>query len=129
MRELLAIAAIAALTAGPVNADCSYPPPPDKLPDGNTASKDEMIAGQLAVKDYDKAINAYLSCIKLEHDGAVSKIGDKPTTAEQKKALQDIERVQIQKNNAAVDQLQSVADRFNEQVRVFKAKHKDDPKG
>lgn len=129
MRALLAIAAIAALTAGPVNADCSYPPPPDKLPDGNTASKDEMIAGQLAVKDYDKAINAYLSCIKLEHDGAVSKIGDKPTTAEQKKALQDIERVQIQKNNAAVDQLQSVADRFNEQVRVFKAKHKDDPKG
>ncbi|MGH8136939.1 MAG: hypothetical protein ACREVV_01915 [Steroidobacteraceae bacterium] len=126
---MLAIAAIAALTAGPVNADCSYPPPPDKLPDGNTASKDEMIAGQLAVKDYDKAINAYLSCIKLEHDGAVSKIGDKPTTAEQKKALQDIERVQIQKNNAAVDQLQSVADRFNEQVRVFKAKHKDDPKG
>ncbi len=128
MRALLAIATIAALTAGPVYADCSYPPPPDKLPDGSTATKDEMMAGQQAVKDYNKAITAYLACIKLEHDGAVSKIGDKPTTAEQKKALDDIERVQIQKNNAAVDQLQAVADRFNEQVRVFKAKHKDDPK-
>jgi hypothetical protein len=128
MKALLAIAALTALTAGPVYADCSYPPPPEKIPDGNTATKDEMIAGQQTIKEYDKAVNAYLSCIKLEHDGAVSKIGDKPTTAEQKKALADIERVQVQKNNAAVDQLQSVADHFNEQVRVFKAKHKDDAK-
>lgn len=129
MRALVAMATLAALTAGPVYADCSYPPPPDKLPDGNTATKDEMIAGQQAVKSYDKAINAYLACIKLEHDGAASKIGDKPSTPEQKKALEDLNRVQIQKNNAAVDQLQSVADRFNEQVRAYKAKHKDDPKG
>ncbi|HEY3784243.1 MAG TPA: hypothetical protein VGL55_03080 [Steroidobacteraceae bacterium] len=128
MRALVAMAALAALTAGPVYADCSYPAPPDKLPDGNTATKEEMIAGQQMVKSYDKAINAYLSCIKLEHDGAASKIGDKPTTPEQKKALDDLDRMQIQKNNAAVDQLQSVADRFNEQVRVFKTKHKDDPK-
>jgi hypothetical protein len=128
MKALFAIAAIAGLSAAPVHADCSYPPPPEKIPDGNTATKAEMVAGQQAVRDYDKAINAYLACIKLEHDGAVSKIGDKPTGAEQKKALEDIERVQVQKNNAAVDQLQSVADRFNEQVRVFKAKHKDDPK-
>jgi hypothetical protein len=129
MKALRAIAAIAVLTAGPVYADCSYPPPPDKLPDGNTATKAEMIAGQQAVKSYDTAINAYLSCIKLEHDGAVGKIGEKPKTPEDKKALADIERVQVQKNNAAVDQLQSIADRFNEQVKIFKAKHKDDPKG
>lgn len=128
MRALVALASLAALTAGPVYADCSYPAPPDKLPDGNTATKEEMIAGQQAVRSYDKAINAYLACIKLEHDGAASKIGDNPTAPEQKKALDDLNRMQIQKNNAAVDQLQSVADRFNEQVRVFKAKHKDDPK-
>jgi len=128
MRALLATATLVALTAGPVYADCSYPPPPDKLPDGTTATKEEMLAGQETVRNYDKAINAYLACIKLEHDGAVSKIGDKPSTPEQKKALDDLERVQIQKNNAAVDQLQAIADRFNEQVRVFKAKHKDDPK-
>jgi hypothetical protein len=129
MKSILAMAAVVALTAAPVYADCSYPPPPDRLPDGNSASKEEMMAGQQAVKDYDKAINAYLACIKLEHDGALSKIGDKPATPEQKKARDDIERMQVQKNNAAVDQLQSIAQRFNEQVRAYKAKHKDDPKG
>jgi hypothetical protein len=33
-----------------------------------------------------------------------------------------MEKIEVQKNNAAVDQLQSVADRFNEQIRIYKAK-------
>ncbi len=120
-KVLFALAATAALGATPVFADCSYPPPPDHLPDGNTATLADMVAGQKAVKDYDKAINAYVACIKLEHDDAVSKGGEK-LTKEQKT---DMERVEVQKHNAAIDQLQSVADRFNEQVRVFKQKSAD----
>jgi hypothetical protein len=119
MKVLFAIAAVAALTAGPVYADCTYPTPPDKIPDGNSASLDDMVTAQKAIKEYDKAINAYVACIKLEHSDAVTKAGDK-LTAEQKA---DMERVEVQKHNAAIDQLQSVADRFNEQVRVFKAKN------
>jgi hypothetical protein len=121
MKALYAIAALAALTAGPVYADCSYPPPPEKLPDGNTATLTEMVAAQKAVKDYDKAINAYVACLKLEHDDTIAKTGDKLT--DQQKA--DLERVEVQRHNAAIDQLQSIADRFNEQVRVFKAKNGD----
>jgi hypothetical protein len=131
MKALLAIAALvvlpAALTAAVAQADCIYPPPPDKLPDGSTATLDDMVNAQKVVKEYDRAVNAYLSCIQLERDGAVAKLGDKPSP-EQKKALEDMERVTIQKHNAAVDQDQSVADRFNEQVRVFKAK-RDKGKG
>jgi len=122
MKSLFALAAAALLSVGPAFADCSYPPPPDHLPDGNTASLAEMVAGQKAVKDYDKAINAYMACIQLEHDDAISKAGDKMT----KEQKEDMERVQVQKHNAAVDQLQSIADRFNEQVRVFKAKNNPD---
>jgi hypothetical protein len=128
MKALFALAATAAFCAGPVYADCSYPPPPDHLPDGNTATMAEMVDGQKAVKEYDKAINAYMACIHLEHDDAVSKIakpGEKPT-AEQKKAMDDMERIETQKHNAAFDQLNSVAERFNEQVRVFKAKSNPD---
>ncbi len=125
MKALFAIAAIAAV-AGPVYADCSYPPPPAKIPDGNTASKDEMLEAKQAVTQYNKDINAYVACIKLEHETAVSKVGDNPS-AEQKEDMKRMEQMEIQKNNAAVDQLQSVADRFNEQVRIFKAKH--DPNG
>jgi hypothetical protein len=117
MKALLAITALAAL-AGPVYADCSYPPPPAKLPDGNTATMQEMLDGKNAVTQYNKDINAYVSCIKLEHETAVTTAGDKLTP--QQKA--DMEKIEVQKNNAAVDQLQSVADRFNEQIRIYKAK-------
>jgi hypothetical protein len=117
MKALFAITAFAAL-AGPVYADCTYPPPPAKLPDGNTATMEEMMEGKKAVTQYNKDINAYVACIKLEHETAVTNAGDKLTP--QQKA--DMEKMEVQKNNAAVDQLQTIADRFNEQVRIYKAK-------
>jgi hypothetical protein len=46
MKAFFAIAALAALTVAPVYADCSYPPPPDKIPDGSTATLEEMQTGQ-----------------------------------------------------------------------------------
>jgi hypothetical protein len=121
MKALFAITALAAL-AGPVYADCSYPPPPSKIPDGNTATKEEMLSAQKAVTQYNKDINAYISCIKLEHEAAMAKMGDKPTP-DQKADIERMEQMQVQKNNAAVDQLQSIADRFNEQVRIYKSKN------
>ena len=118
MKALFAITALAAL-AGPVYADCTYPPPPAKLPDGNSATMEEMLDGKKAVTQYNKDINAYVACIKLEHESAVTNAGDKLTP--QQKA--DMEKMEVQKNNAAVDQLQTIADRFNEQVRLYKSKN------
>jgi hypothetical protein len=131
MKALTATVLIMGLAANAAYADCSYPAPPAKLPDGNTATLEEMVAGQKTVKEYDKAINAYIACIQLERSDKVqqaAKSGEKPT-AEQKKAMDDLERMEVQKHNAAVDQLQSVADRFNEQVKVYKAKNGDKNKG
>lgn len=51
MKALFAITALAAL-AGPVYADCTYPPPPAKLPDGNSATMEEMLEGKKAVTQY-----------------------------------------------------------------------------
>lgn len=118
MKALFAITAVVTL-AGPVYADCSYPPPPAKLPDGATATMEEMLEAKKAVTQYNKDINAYVACIKLEHETAVTNAGDK-MTPEQKA---EMEKMEVQKNNAAVDQLQSVADRFNEQVRLYKTAH------
>jgi hypothetical protein len=132
MKVFFAIAATAVLSAGTAYADCSYPPPPDHLPDGNTATLQEMVEAQKTVKEYDKAINAYVACIQLERNDAVSKLAPKPgekPTPDQKKAMDDMERVEVQKHNAAIDQLQSVADRFNEQVKVYKAKSAEKSKG
>ncbi len=120
MKSLLA-AAIAALALAPAAyADCSYPPAPADLPDGNTATLKEMLAGMQEVSTYNKAMNAYRSCIKLERDSCVAAAGDKLT----KQQKQELEAIEIQKNNAAVDQLHTVADQFNAQVKIFKAKDK-----
>ena len=119
MKALLPIAFAAATAAA--YADCPYPQAPTKIPDGATATLVEMVAGQKAVGAYQKAINDYTGCIDKELDDALNKGGDK-LKPEQKA---DMQRVEAQKHNAAVDQLQAVADRFNEQVKVYKARTAD----
>ena len=121
MKSILAAVAIAATVLAPAAyADCTYPQAPTQLPDGSTATLAEMLAAQKVVKSYNEEMTAYLSCIKLERDSRVAQAGDK-LTKQQKQAMEAIE---IQKNNAAVDQLHSVADRFNAQVKIFKARDK-----
>ncbi len=130
MNALSMLAAVAALAAAPVYADCSYPKAPDKLPDGSTATLQEMIAGQQAVKQFDKDIMAYTNCIHLEHDTAVGTLDTKLTDAQKAARQKELDNLETQKHNAAVDEDQSVAGRFNEQIRVFKAKaDKDKAKG
>jgi len=122
MKAFFAPAAAAlALMAGAARADCTYPAAPDKIPDGASATLEQMIDGQKAIKAYDKAINDYVSCIDKELEEAIAKGGDK--LKPQQKA--DMQKVEAQKHNAAIDQLQSVADRFNEQVKAYKAKAAD----
>jgi len=119
MKAILAAAALTALMAASVHADCPYPAPPDKIPDGNTASLSEMVAAKKQVSEYNTAVSSYLDCIEKEHDDAVAKGGDK--LSDKQKA--DLEHMATSRHNAAVSELQSVADRFNEQVRVYKAKN------
>ena len=118
MKALFAMALTAALTAAPVHADCPYPAAPEKLPNGSSATLEEMVAGQKAVRAYDKAINDYVACIDHELDEAIKKGGEQLKTQQRT----DMQKVEAQKHNAAIDQLQSIADRFNEQVKVFKAR-------
>lgn len=118
MYPLIAVAAL--LAAGPAVGACIYPKAPANLPDGNTATKDEMLEGAKAVKAYDAEIKAYTDCLKLEHDESMAKEGANLT----KEQREERERIQVQKHNAAVDELQAVAERFNEQIRAFNARQK-----
>jgi len=121
MKSLLAAVAVAAAALAPAAyADCTYPQAPSHLPDGSTATLAEMLAGQKVVQSYNEQMTAYLSCIKLERDSRVAQAGANLT----KQQKQELEAIEIQKNNAAVDQLHSVADQFNAQVRIFKARTK-----
>ena len=121
MKAFLAMACTTALFALPVYADCPYPQAPAKLPDGATATLEEMIAGQKTVQAYEKAINEYNACIDKALEEQIAQKGDQ-LKPEDKAKMQQLE---AQKHNAAVDQLQSVADRFNEQVKIYKARNAD----
>jgi site-specific recombinase XerC len=118
MKVLSALALTATLTAGAAYADCQYPPAPDKLPDGATATLEQMLTAQKTVKAYQKSIDDYVACIDKALEEAMARSGDK-LKPEQKL---DMQKVEAQKHNAAIDQEQSIADRFNEQVKVFKAR-------
>jgi hypothetical protein len=118
--KALFVMAFAAATAA-AYADCPYPQAPAKIPDGATATLEDMVAGQKAIGAYQKSINDYTACIDKELDDALAKGGDK--LKPQQKT--DMQRVEAQKHNAAVDQLQAIADRFNEQVKVYKARTAD----
>ena len=113
----LVLALGAAATA---QADCTYPRAPDKIPDGATASKDEMVAAKNDVSRYNNEMNAYLDCIKLEIQ-AIPK--DAKMSKDDKAKAEAQEKLLDQKNNAAIDELQSVASRFNEQLKIWKAKN------
>jgi hypothetical protein len=94
----------------------------DHIPDGNTASKEEMIAGKNEVSRYNTEMNAYLDCIKLEIDAATPKDPSKLSKDEKAKA-EEQQKILTQKNNAAVDELQSIVGKFNDQLKAYKAKH------
>lgn len=94
------------------HATCEYPPDV-QLPNGATASKDDMTAARTAVETYMKAMEAYLACLDTE----TASLADEDRTAEQK-------TLHAKRHNAAVDAMEGVAARFNEQVRAFKAANK-----
>lgn len=94
------------------HADCAYPKAPAAMPDGKTASEAEMIQAMNAFKAYNDEVTAFGAC--LEQETKTKSTG----TAQ----LMQLKTLQMKKHNAAVDELQSKARIFNEQVRIYKAR-------
>jgi hypothetical protein len=118
--RILSGLALALIMAGAANAECVYPKEPSNLPDGASATQDQMVEGMKAVKEYNAAVTAYLSCLEQEMDARVQAAGpDAP--AEQ---IEQIKAIHTKRHNAAVEALEQTAARFNEQVKTFKAREK-----
>ena len=105
LRLFVCIACLASASA----LACDYPPTAPKIPDGKTATSDQMMATQQAIKDYVTKMEAYIACI----DDSVKDLPE-PLTKEQ-------EHIHVEKHNAAVDEMQGVADNFNAEVRAYKS--------
>ena len=115
-RLTLVLTVLAAAEAA--EATCLYPRAPERVPDGSTATYEEMVAAQKAVRQFNDDIDSYNSCLDLEMV-TLEKSG-----AYDENRLTELRAMQAKKNNAAVDEVQALADRFNEQLRIFKARDK-----
>jgi hypothetical protein len=122
--RILSGLALGLLMATAATAECTYPKEPSNTPDGATATQDQMVEGMKAVKEYNSSVTAYLSCLEQEMNARVEAAGpDAP--AEQ---IEQIKAIHTKRHNAAVEALEQQAARFNEQVKVFKARDKDKAK-
>lgn len=92
MKKLrIAIAATGALLSGPALA-CTPPTAPSAMPSGKTADKDVMLAKKKEVDRYKRLVEEYMAC--------------------------EVNPVRVQSAQADLDR---VANRFNAEVRAFKA--------
>jgi hypothetical protein len=99
--------------------DCSGPQPPS-LPDGATASMEEMLAGQKAVKEYQAANLEYMGCLEKEFTAAEAEALNS-SSEEDKEAAQATYQKAVDAYNAAVSKEEEIAGQFNTEIREYKA--------
>jgi hypothetical protein len=127
MKNLTRIIAASALFALPaLGLACEYPERPT-LPDGGTASKDEMIAAQSAVKAFLAAVDEYLICIEAEEKDAIAELPEVDESDEEAvKAREDeIKRrddLLAKRFDAANEEKFLFGEQWNQQVRAYNAK-------
>ena len=89
------------------------------VPDGATASAEQMAAARTAFQAYDAATNSYAKCV----DSAVERIAKQSEGVASESDRQSLNTFGVEAHNTAIEQEQAIADKFNEQVRIYKAKH------
>lgn len=86
---------------------CSFPEPPE-VPEGAAATETEMGEAGVAVREFVSGIQSSLECLTAVETSLGEEI-----TEEQQAEL-------VAVYNSGVDQMQSVAENYNAQVRAFK---------
>ena len=120
MKNLTRIIAASALFAFPaLGLACEYPERPT-LPDGGTASKDEMIAAQSAVKAFLAAVDEYLVCIENEEKDAIAAM-DNPD----EETIKRRDELLSKRFDAANEEKFLFGEQWNQQVRAYNAKKSD----
>ncbi len=105
-----AVFLVAIFSAPFAGAECPKPPPAPEMPQGATASEDDMRAGHDALQKYVNALQVYETCYRnLLHDAP-------PDTKDDTKA------VWLAKANLANDKAHEIADVYSIQLRAFRAR-------
>jgi len=118
MKVLLPVLLIAAALASPAHAACTAPTNEVKIPNGSTATMDEMLAAKKAIQENNAVVETYTQCLKAEQEAKIAAGG--PDMKDEAKVKISTEYANLQ--NIEVEKLQKLADQFNVEVRAYKAK-------
>ena len=113
MRDVLrgtAVAATILLLAGGALADCPKPPRPPQMPQGATATDEEMKHGREVLQTYVNVLQDYQKCEEAQIKNAPP--DTKPEVKQQWQANAD----------DAIDAAHTIADVYSIQLRAFKAR-------
>ena len=84
------------------------------VPDGSSATMEQLLEAQAGVKAYMAAMEVYLACINEELETA----GDD--------APAEFKSLMVTRHNTAIAEMETVADAFNQQVKAYRAAHPED---
>jgi hypothetical protein len=101
------------LIAGQAALACDYPERP-AIPDGATATKEDMLAAKDAVTAYLAGVDEYLVCIETEEKDAIAAL-DNPGEDELKRRDELLNK----KFDAANEEKALIGEQFNVQVRAY----------
>ena len=96
---------------------CDFPDPVP-IPDGMTATESEMIAADLAIKDYVSEMQGYVDCVKSENRA----LRNSASTQDISAARLREEQAALYQNKAAAA-IEDVAERFNKAVADYKSRN------
>lgn len=107
--KVLLSCCIAALGCGALAASACENPTMVAVPDGKTATMEQLLAAQAEVKTYMAAMEEYLACVNGELE---AKGEDAPA---------EFKTLMVARHNAAVSEMETIAAAFNQQVQAYKA--------
>src|SRR5262245_7447913 len=95
----------ACIVTSTVFAECTLPPPPSKIPDGATASDEEMQAIMSTMAHFESDVESYVKCLAFEaSQGRLSS------------------QNQISQQTAALERHQATMNLYNAQMRLYMAR-------
>ena len=111
-------AAVLLLAGVAAEAACVYPQAPQSIPNGATATKEQMLEAQAKVKEYSSAVqDTYLPCLDTELAAQIAALDPAdPDRAQKELALKSM---QAKKHNAALDELTALAAQWSDERKAF----------
>jgi hypothetical protein len=115
---LLSLSGLACLATLPVHADCVAPLNDVRIPNGNKATMEEMVAASHTLQENTTEVESFFHCLKSEQAAKIDAIGPAITDEQRTKIASEY----ANRLTAEQEKLQRLADRFDLEERNFRTR-------